>query len=73
MATRKITRKARATVIAIMSDSSKYDADTVVIHRDGTVSAEMDANKLLRHVPGRYIVGHVTDMVDADGNRREGW
>lgn len=53
----------RAAVLAAIP--SKYDRDTVHIHRDGTVTARIDCNV----VPGsqrapRELVGDVRDILD---------
>jgi len=70
----KTTVARRSTVIAIIADSREYDATTVRIGRDGSISALKDADKTFAgHDARRYSVGHIDDMVTADGARREGY
>lgn len=70
----KITAKVRATVRQIVADSREFDADTVRIGRDGSVSALKAANKTFAGDNGtRFLVGYVADMVTVDGARQEGW
>ena len=70
----KITAAVRATIRTIIDDSRDYDVSTLVISRDGSVSAKKDADKTYAGYDSvRYLVGHVQEMVDANGNRREGW
>jgi L-serine deaminase len=64
----KITKTVRQNVRQLLADSASYDADTMIISRDGAVSALKDANKTYAgHDPVRYLVGHVADMVPQDG------
>ena len=68
----KITNAIRSAVRTIIADSREYDAETVRIGRDGTVTALKDADKTFAgNDPVRYLVGHVSDMVDVAGLRRE--
>ena len=70
----KITKAARTAIKAILREGNTYDAETLRIARDGAVTALQDADKTYAgYDPMRYLVGHVSDMVDAQGNRREGW
>lgn len=61
-----ITKTQRAEIIAYISD--RYDAATVIIHRDGTVTAKLDPDQ----VPGchreRLLVGYAKEIL-ADINR----
>jgi hypothetical protein len=69
----KINAIIRNTVRAILADSREFDASTMRISRDGSVSARKDADKTFRADAARYLVGNVRDMVALDGTRREGW
>jgi len=64
----------RNTILAIVADSREYDAGTVVIHKDGSVTARKDADKTATgNDSRRYLVGYVDEMVTAAGERRPGW
>jgi hypothetical protein len=70
----KITKLVRASIVKIVDESRQYDARTVRISRDGSVSALKDADKTFAgNDPVRYLVGYVSDMVAPDGSIREGW
>jgi hypothetical protein len=69
-----ITNARRATVRAVLANSSQYDATTMVIRRDGIVTAIKDADKTFNGTETiRYNVAHIDDIVTADGSIREGY
>jgi len=58
-----MTKTARAAIIARIDATTGYDAATVVIHRDGTISAKLDANKTFNGPHDTMLlVGHVADF-----------
>jgi len=70
----KITTARRAAVRTILANSSEYDASTMVITREGMVTALKDADKTYNAPETiRYNVAHIDDMVTADGAIREGY
>jgi sulfur relay (sulfurtransferase) DsrF/TusC family protein len=57
----------RGALRAILAASNAYDPDTMRISRDGVVSAQHDANKTMAgNVPGRFMVGYVDDLLNAN-------
>ncbi len=69
-----ITKARRAAARSILTNSREYDASTMVITRDGVVTALKDANKTYSAPETiRYAVAHIDDMVTADGAIREGF
>ena len=70
----KITKTVRASIRTILERSGEYDASTMSIGRDGTVTALKDADKTCAgNDPTRYLVGPVDELVDAGGAPREGY
>ena len=70
----KITAATRAALKQVLTDSHEYDASTMRITADGVVTARKDADKTANPYDMlRYDVGHVSIILDAAGNRREGW
>ena len=70
----KITNARRAAARTALANSSQYDAGTMVISRDGMVTAIKDADKTCNGPETiRYNVAHIDDMVTADGMIREGY
>ena len=64
----KVTATVRNAVRAILDASSCFDAGTMVIGRDGLVSALKDANKTFNGPETmRWMVGYVADMVRQNG------
>lgn len=58
-----MTKTQRAAIIAKIDAHTDYDANTVIIHRDGTISAILDANKTFNGPETtRILVGHVDDF-----------
>lgn len=49
----------RAAIIKTIDATTDYDASTVRIHRDGSISARKDANKTFKPDTVRYLIGHV--------------
>ena len=48
----------RDTIIARIDANTSYDAGTIIIHRDGRITAKLDANKTARGPHGmRCLVG----------------
>jgi len=69
-----ITKARRAAARTILTNSREYDASTMIIHRDGLVTALKDADKTYNAPETmRYAVAHIDDMVTADGAIREGF
>ncbi|MGF3022656.1 hypothetical protein ACQVP2_07490 [Methylobacterium aquaticum] len=54
------TRKA---IRAILDRSQQWDPATMKISPTGEVTAEKDPGKTMRSERGRYLVGHVSDML----------
>ncbi len=54
-----MTKTRRAAIIKMIDETTDYDASTVRIHQDGSISACKDANKTFRPDPMRYLVGYV--------------
>jgi hypothetical protein len=70
----KITTARRAAARTVLANSSQYDAETMVITREGMVTAIKDADKTYNAPETiRYDVAHIDDMVTADGAIREGY
>lgn len=68
------TTAVRATIRTVLERSREWDAATMQIGADGVVSARKGADKTFAgNDPARYVVGHVADMVTADGAIREGY
>jgi hypothetical protein len=52
-----------AAVIAHIDATTDYDADTVILHRNGTISAKLDANKTCNGPHDAFLlIGHVDDF-----------
>ena len=63
-----ITKARRAAAKTVLANSSQYDANTMIITRDGVVTALKDADKTYNAPETmRYAVAHIDDMVTADG------
>lgn len=70
----KITKTRREAARTVLANSREYDADTMIISRDGMVTALKDADKTYNGPETiRYNVAHIDDMVTADGAIREGY
>ena len=70
----KITTARRAVARSVLASSNQYDADTMVITRAGMVTAFRDADKIASAPKTiRYDVGHIDDMVAADGSICDGY
>jgi hypothetical protein len=70
----KITQTVRASIRTVLERSREFDATTMRIGADGVVTARKDADKTFAgNDPARYVVGHVDEMVAADGAIREGY
>ena len=70
----RITNARREAALAVLTNSGRYDAATMVIGRDGWVSALKDADKTFGGPETvRCIVAHIDDMVTAGGAIREGY
>ena len=54
-----MTKARRAAIIRTIDATTDYDAGTVRIHRDGSISARKDTNKTFKFDPVRYLVGYV--------------
>lgn len=54
-----MTKTRRAAIIKMIDETTDYDASTVRIHQDGSISACKDANKTFRPDPMRYLVGYM--------------
>ena len=60
-----MTKTERTTIIAKIDARSNYDASTVRIAKDGTITAKLDANKTFAGWnPRRYFVCNVADFSD---------
>ncbi len=57
------TRKA---IRAILDQSRQWDPASMKISPAGEVTAEKDPGKTMRSESGRYLVGHVSDMLQAE-------
>jgi len=69
-----ISKAQRAACRAILAKSTEYDPDSIIIHRDGTVTAIKDPNKtFIGYKNRRFEVGYVGDMVTNDGLIKERW
>ena len=69
-----ITKARRVAAFTILDNSNEFNPETMVIHRDGYVSAIKDADKTFNGPETvRYVVGHINDMVNPDGVIREGY
>lgn len=55
-----ITKNQRAEIIAYLSD--RYDPSTVIIHRDGAVSAKLDPDQIPGCHRNRLLVGYAKEM-----------
>ena len=55
----------RAALIARIDASTSFDADTVIIHRNGSITAKLDANKTA-HGPHdmRCLVGTARSWIE---------
>jgi hypothetical protein len=70
----KITKARRNAARTILANSCQYDAATMIITRDGMVTAIKDADKTYNAPETtRHTVGWLDDMVAADGTIREGF
>ena len=60
----QLTKTQRAAIVAYVAEHTQYDAETVRISKDGTVSAIKDANKTFNgpHTE-RIDIGSVADML----------
>ena len=60
----------RATIVAHIARDTNYDASTVVLHRDGTVSAILDADKTYNgpHTT-RILLGSVAALLEDAADR----
>ncbi len=60
-----LTKAMRAHIVARIAEDSPYDASTVRIHQDGTISAILDADKTYNAPETtRALVGRVEDFAD---------
>lgn len=57
-----MTKTRRAAIIKMIDATTDYDASTVRIHLDGTISARKDADKTSRPDTMRYQVGYVSEF-----------
>jgi hypothetical protein len=57
-----MTKTRRAAIIKTIDATTAYDASTVRIHLDGTISARTDADKTSRPDTMRYLVGYVSEF-----------
>lgn len=61
---RKMTRKERDAIVRIVEDSSEYDAATVRISAEGSVTARKSADKVPGFGPDfRYYLGEATEIL----------
>ena len=59
-----MTKAQRAAMIAHIDANTNYDISTVRVHRDGTVTAVMDADKTLNGPHNdRILVGYADDLL----------
>ena len=60
----QITKAQRAALIAHIDASTDYDVSTVRVHRDGTVTAVLDADKTFNGPHNdRMLVGYTDDLL----------
>ena len=72
--TTAITKARREATRTILANGNQYDAASMIIRRDGSVTALKDADKTFNAPETtRYLVAHIDDMVSVDGSIREGW
>lgn len=58
-----MTKAERTAIIARIDTTTDYDAATVIIHRDGAISAKLDANKTFSGPHDTFLlIGHVDDL-----------
>lgn len=58
-----MTKTERTAIIARIDATTSYDAATVIIHRNGTISAKLDANKTCNGPHNTFLlIGHVDDL-----------
>ena len=58
-----MTKAQRAAIIKFVAQSQTYDASTVIIRKDGSVTALADPDKTLRKDSTRYFVGLVPEIL----------
>jgi hypothetical protein len=70
----KVTASVRNTIRAMVATRSSFNGASIQIHRNGLVSAQRDPQKTRKGSPDvRFVMGHVTEMVGADGTARPDW